>query len=42
MKVLVSSTEFAIIIDTEEISFIEWIMNIEAQYSLLEDEEDLK
>jgi len=39
MKVLVSSTEYAVVIDTKEISFIEWMMNLEEQYPLLNYEE---
>lgn len=35
MKVLVSSKEYSIIVDTKKIKMIEWLMCLEAQYPLL-------
>jgi hypothetical protein len=39
MKIKVSSTEYEVIIDTEETNFTEWMINLEAQYPLLNYEE---
>ena len=42
MKILVSSTEYKIIIDLKETSLIEWLMCLEAQYPLEIDDENNK
>jgi len=37
MKLLISSTEYRIVIDTKETNLLEWLMCLEAQYPLAED-----